>query len=91
MIMAHITPLPAATVTLVRDGARGPEVLLMQRNFNSGFMPGVYVFPGGAVDAEDRSTEVAALASGMDDARASAALGIPSGGLAYWAAARRKT
>ena len=33
---AEIVPLPAATVTLVRDGARGPEVLMMQRNLKIG-------------------------------------------------------
>jgi 8-oxo-dGTP pyrophosphatase MutT (NUDIX family) len=89
--MTDITPLPAATVTLVRDGARGLEVLLLQRNFESGFMPGVYLFPGGALDEEDESDEVASLCGGMDDARASAALGVPRGGLAYWTAAIRES
>lgn len=36
-----VTPLPAATVTLVRDSDHGPEVLMLQRNFQSGFMPGM--------------------------------------------------
>ncbi len=91
MTTIPIIPLPAATVTLVRDGARGLEVLLLQRNFNSGFMPGVYLFPGGALDEEDNADAVAELCAGMDDGRASAALGLPSGGLAYWAAAIRES
>ena len=47
--MAELTPLPAATVTLVRDGAQGLEVLMMKRNMQSVFVPGRYLFPGGSV------------------------------------------
>jgi len=42
--------LPAATLTLVRDGVSGPEVLMMQRNLKSKFVPGAYIFPGGRYD-----------------------------------------
>lgn len=45
--------LPAATVVLLREGAAGPEVLLVQRHRRSGFMPGVWVFPGGRVERSD--------------------------------------
>ena len=51
--MTNIVPRPAATVTLVRDAPGGFEVLMVQRNHQSVFMPGVHVFPGGALDAED--------------------------------------
>ena len=84
-------PRPAATVTLVRDTPQGFEVLMMQRNFQSVFVPGAYVFPGGAVDRADSSSEIAALCTGMDDAQASRKLGIASGGLAYWVAAIRES
>lgn len=43
----------AATVVLWRVGAAGPEVLMGQRGAAAVFMPSKYVFPGGAVDAED--------------------------------------
>lgn len=43
----------AATVILVRPSAGGPEVLLLRRSERSAFMPGAFVFPGGAVDASD--------------------------------------
>ena len=89
--MAGITPLPSATVTLVRDADAGIEVLMMQRNLKSGFVPGVYVFPGGALDAEDNSSAMRALCAGITDAQASGVLGIASGGLAYWAAAIRES
>ena len=89
--MPELVPRPAATVTLVRDTPRGFEVLMMQRNFQSVFMPGMHVFPGGAVDRADSSGEIAALCTGLDDADASRRLGISSGGLAYWVAAIRES
>lgn len=89
--MAEITPVPAATVTLVRDAANGIEVLMMQRNLNSGFVPGAYVFPGGALDASDSAPEMRALCRGISDEQASRALGIDQGGLDYWTAAIRES
>ncbi len=88
--MSEVTPLPASTVVLVRDGESGPEVLLLQRNLQSGFMPGMYLFPGGAVDAADASGEAFGLCTGLDDAAASRVLGVARGGLAYWVAAIRE-
>ena len=43
----------AATVVLLRDGAGGVEVLLGERPSDRGSFAGAWVFPGGAVDAED--------------------------------------
>jgi 8-oxo-dGTP pyrophosphatase MutT (NUDIX family) len=86
----EIVPLPAATVTLVRDSAQGPEVLMMQRNLNSGFVPGAHVFPGGALDEADNAADLRALCAGLDEAAANRALGVATGGLAYWAAAIRE-
>jgi 8-oxo-dGTP pyrophosphatase MutT (NUDIX family) len=55
------TPRPAATVILLRRGSkhkdRGLEVCLAQRNPGAKFMPGVWVFPGGAVDPDDGEGE----------------------------------
>src|SRR5262249_31265530 len=52
-----------ATVILLRRGGkhadRDLEVLLVQRNPEARFMPGVWVFPGGAVDAGDGDGEAA--------------------------------
>lgn len=52
---------PAATVILWRQGAQGPEVLMGQRGAGAVFMPSKYVFPGGAVDREDRDGPQVAL------------------------------
>jgi 8-oxo-dGTP pyrophosphatase MutT (NUDIX family) len=50
-------------------------------------MPGVYVFPGGALDEGDGGED---LAFGMSDDVASARLSLSSGGLAYYVAALRE-
>ena len=52
---AAVTPRPAATTLIVRQGAAGLEVLMVRRSMQASFMPGAYVFPGGAVDAADGS------------------------------------
>ncbi len=85
-----VKPHPAATVTLVRDAPGGLEVLLLERSQSLKFMPGAFVFPGGAVDAGDGAPELESLCIGMEDAAASRILGVERGGLAYWVAAIRE-
>lgn len=48
----EVTDFAAATVILARDGANGPEVLLIERP-NRGSFAGAWVFPGGKLDPED--------------------------------------
>jgi 8-oxo-dGTP pyrophosphatase MutT (NUDIX family) len=54
-------PRPAASVVLLRRGGkhrdRALEVLLLKRTEEAKFMPGVWVFPGGAVDPGDGEEE----------------------------------
>ena len=57
---AETPPRPASTVIVVRGGAAGLEVLLVQRNPQARFMGGAWVFPGGAVDPGE-SDEAAAV------------------------------
>jgi 8-oxo-dGTP pyrophosphatase MutT (NUDIX family) len=62
--MPPATPRPAASLILLRRGGRhserGVEVLLVRRSTEARFMPGVWVFPGGAVDKADGADEEAA-------------------------------
>lgn len=44
---------PASTVVLLRDTPHGLETLLLKRNKALIFAGGAWVFPGGALDAED--------------------------------------
>jgi 8-oxo-dGTP pyrophosphatase MutT (NUDIX family) len=67
---APATPRPAATVIVLRRGGRHAdralEVLLVRRNTEARFMPGVWVFPGGAVGEGDRSVGRAGRQQGVD-------------------------
>src|SRR6516164_8944554 len=47
-------PRDAASLILLRGEGRTLEVLAGRRPLNVKFMPGVYVFPGGAIDPPDR-------------------------------------
>jgi 8-oxo-dGTP pyrophosphatase MutT (NUDIX family) len=51
----------AASILILRDSPEGPEVLLVQRNPSQRFMGGAWVFPGGAVHAEDADHAAAAV------------------------------
>jgi 8-oxo-dGTP pyrophosphatase MutT (NUDIX family) len=55
------TPRQAATAILLRDGDAGLEVLLVQRNPDSRFMGGAWVFPGGALQEDDAGHAEAAV------------------------------
>jgi 8-oxo-dGTP pyrophosphatase MutT (NUDIX family) len=81
----------AATVLILRDGTDGLEVFMLRRNLNSDFVGGAYVFPGGAVDPEDRELDLESICVGRTDADASRRLGIEKGGLAFWVAAIRES
>jgi 8-oxo-dGTP pyrophosphatase MutT (NUDIX family) len=48
-----VKPRQAATVIVLRGGGDTLEVLLVQRNPAQRFMGGAWVFPGGAVDADE--------------------------------------
>ena len=68
--MAAADPRPAATLILLRRGGkhrqRGLEVLLVRRSPQASFMPGVWVFPGGVVEADESVAPAAEGASAAD-------------------------
>lgn len=54
--MLPATPIPAATLILVRDQAAGPpELLMVERAASMAFAPGMMVFPGGRIDPGDEA------------------------------------
>src|SRR3954451_7528947 len=53
------TPRQAATVIVLRGGRDTLEVLLVRRSPEQRFMGGVWVFPGGAVDAGEGEGDAA--------------------------------
>jgi 8-oxo-dGTP pyrophosphatase MutT (NUDIX family) len=64
------TPVPAATVMLLRDGPDGLEVFMMVRHHQIDFASGALVFPGGKLDKGDFAPGLrqrASVADGLDD------------------------
>ncbi len=67
-----VTPRPAATVVVMRAGTQGagPDVLMLQRSGKADFASGMYVFPGGGVEAEDLSAAAAQLSPRLSPGQA---------------------
>lgn len=70
------TPRQAATVILLRGEDRGLEVLLVQRTPQARFMGGVWVFPGGAVDAGEGDGDDAHRAAAIRELHEEAAIAL---------------
>jgi 8-oxo-dGTP pyrophosphatase MutT (NUDIX family) len=74
-------PRPAASVVLLRRGGkhaeRSLEVLLLKRTESAKFMPGVWVFPGGAVDPEDGDSEAGYRACAIRELAEEATIELP--------------
>src|SRR5262245_8095884 len=60
-----VKPRQAASVILLRGGAAGLGLLLVQRTPKARFMGGVWVFPGGAVDADEGDGDAAHRAAAI--------------------------
>ncbi|HEV7616088.1 MAG TPA: NUDIX hydrolase [Solirubrobacterales bacterium] len=75
-------PRPAASVVLLRRGGkhgdRELEVLLLKRSAEAKFMPNVWVFPGGAVDAADGAGEGGYRACAMRELAEEAGIELPA-------------
>jgi 8-oxo-dGTP pyrophosphatase MutT (NUDIX family) len=67
-------PRQAATVILLRGAADTLEVLLVRRTPKARFMGGVWVFPGGAVDAHEGDGDQAHRAAAIRELREEAAI-----------------
>ncbi len=80
---------PCASVLFLRDGPTGLEVLMLVLAERKGDQrSSAAVFPGGGVDAADAQAHPHCV--GLDDAQASARLGVAQGGLSFWVAAVRE-
>src|SRR3954452_18146087 len=56
---AETPPRPAASVIVLRGGPDSLQILLVRRTPHARFMGGVWVFPGGAVDAGETAERAA--------------------------------
>ncbi|MGE5304323.1 MAG: NUDIX hydrolase [Alphaproteobacteria bacterium] len=84
----------ASTVVLLRpDGGGGFEILLTRRPAQMRFMGGFYVFPGGTVLDDDRSSRVLKRCRGLSGDEARNILGAchsPEVALGHWVAVARE-
>jgi 8-oxo-dGTP pyrophosphatase MutT (NUDIX family) len=89
-----VTPVPAATLVLLRDpAAGGPEILLIQRHRASRFAAGDHVFPGGKIEPDDAPEDAARWCVGLGADEAARLLGpgpAPGVALGYWIGAIRE-
>src|SRR5438132_14407513 len=69
-------PRQAATVILLRGEQQDLEVLLVRRTPEARFMGGVWVFPGGAVDAAEGEGDEAHRAAAVRELREEAAIAL---------------
>jgi len=59
----------AATIIVLRDRTDEPSILMGQRGAKAAFMPNKFVFPGGAVDAQDAEITLATPLNDLCHAR----------------------
>jgi 8-oxo-dGTP pyrophosphatase MutT (NUDIX family) len=87
------TPVPAATLVLLRDRPTGGfELCLIQRHAKSKFAAGDFVFPGGKVEVADNPEDATRWCAGPDAAEAARILALdPATALAYWIGVIRET
>ncbi len=68
--MSAPSPVPSpklsATILLVRDGASGLEVFMVQRHHQIDFATGAMVFPGGKIEAGDSDPRLRERCTGAD-------------------------
>jgi len=69
-----VRPRQAASVILLRGGGDALEVLLVKRTPKARFMGGVWVFPGGAVDADEGDGDSAHRAAALRELSEEAAI-----------------
>ena len=78
-----VTPVPSATVILLREESSHLETLLLRRNSKIAFHGGAWVFPGGRIDPEDyipgkpKDTLAAARRAAVREAQEEAGLTVP--------------
>ncbi len=78
----NVRPVDAATLIIIDRTAPVPKVLMGKRHPDLKFMPGLYVFPGGRIEAGDRAMVAAGTLPSACEARLMARVQRPSMGRA---------
>lgn len=74
-------PRQAATVIVLRGDSQALEVLLVKRTPKARFMGGVWVFPGGAVEAQEGEDDAAHRAAAVRELQEEAGIALPDPGV----------
>jgi len=74
---APAQPRQAASVIVLRGGGDGLEVLLLRRTPAARFMGGVWVFPGGAVDAHEGEGDLSHRIAAVREVEEESGLRLP--------------
>lgn len=82
-----VEALPSATVVVVRESQREPEMLLVRRRAGDAFGDS-YTFPGGVLDADEH--EARGVCLGLSESSANKLLDLESGALDYFSAVARE-
>ena len=82
-----VRALPSATVVLLREGERHPELLMVKRRAGDAFGES-YAFPGGVVDHDESDAHGRIDGRTVDEANT--ILGVSEDGLDYYSAAIRE-
>src|SRR5271154_7340368 len=77
---APVKPRQAASVILLRGGTETLELLLVKRTPEARFMGGVWVFPGGAVDADEGDGDDAHRLAAVRELQEEAAIALSGPG-----------
>ena len=91
---APVTPVPAATLVLLRNRSAGAvEIWLIRRHTARKIAAGDVVFPGGKNEVSDGADDAAAWCRSIDAARPHAArlAATPSAALGHWVGVIRET
>jgi 8-oxo-dGTP pyrophosphatase MutT (NUDIX family) len=78
MTRSFVRPVDAAGLVLLRQGKPGLEVLLGRRHSRAGFLPDIYVFPGGRVEPQDAKAPALPMAAPVAEALANSGRRAPS-------------
>lgn len=81
------TPRPSATVVLLRESDRGPEILFVKRRSGDAFGD-AWIFPGGVLDDDEHAARTCCC--GLTEMEANSILDIVEGGLDYFSTAVRE-
>ena len=89
-IAAKDVPIRYAATVMLIDDRPDLQIFMMQRNKKTVFAGGMWVFPGGSVDATDHPAAFESITTHRSDAGASRLLDLDNGGLSFYVAAIRE-